>query len=108
MAYFFGLRLDARSTPQPLMSALPKRLAWRPCTMDAGCNAARSPIIPENFVRYCRLPLSLLCLAICCWFSGCQRDEEIVHYTVPRIEPTRVEPAKETVRLLGAIVPHND
>ena len=59
-------------------------------------------------MKSCRLPLSLLCLAICCWLSGCQRDEEIVHYQVARLETARPEPMKEAVRLLGAIVPHDD
>ena len=48
-------------------------------------------------------------MTICLGVSGCQRDEEIVHYRVPRLETTvRADAVKETVRFLGAIVPQND
>jgi hypothetical protein len=50
------------------------------------------------------LPLPLLVTLIL--LPGCQREEEIVHYRVPRLEPVaRAEAKKEPVRFLGAIFP---
>ncbi len=57
-------------------------------------------------VRYFLLTLLALPLAL----TGCQREEEIVHYRVPRVEsaPAAKIDKSEPVRFLGAILPQKD
>lgn len=40
--------------------------------------------------------------------AGCQREEEIAVYKVPRLEPAVQEVKRESVRFLGAILPDKD
>src|SRR5437899_2711204 len=70
-----------------------------------------SPCPPGNTVRNCwLLPIALLILAPGA-FTGCQREEKIEYYVVPRVETMPAVQAvgkKEPVRFLGAILPAKD